>query len=136
VEQEQPHDEEEGPPRPAGEEAPSRGQQRHPDQHAPARPLEPLAEVEILHDRERAIAPERAEDVGAHEDALVTVVVAGEPVADAVDPSDGPQAPDGLREQVLERPADDPRIGQHPPDQLERLKRRRRVRMDEEEDVA
>src|SRR5262249_43366147 len=130
---EQPQDEQERPPRPAGEEAPSRRDDRRANQNAPAALLEPLREVEILHESQVAVAAEGVEHLRADEDPLVAVPVVREAITDAIDQIDRAQAPRALGETMLEGPAHDGRIGESGFDTRECVGRRNRVRVKEEE---
>ena len=105
-------------------------------EHARATPLETAAEVDVFQQPQLAIPAERAKHLSTHEDALVAVPVAGDPVAHAVDPGDRAQTPPGLVEEVLERSADHPRVGESFVDQRERPRRRKRVGVQKEQDVA
>ena len=136
MEREQPDDEEERPPWPAGEEAAARGAQGLANEDAPAATLEPLGEVEVLQEPEVAVAAEFPEDRRPHEDALIAVVVAGDPVAHAIDVGDQPQAGRALGEEVLERASHRAAVGQGLRDQPERVRRWGRIGVEEEQHVA
>jgi len=129
----QPGDEEKGPHRPAGHEPPARRAERDPDQHGAAAPLEATGELEILQDAEGLVAAHPAKHRGANEDPLVPVVVAGEAVADPVDPGDEAEDRGRLREEVLEGAARNPRVRQGCADQPQGLCRREGVGVEEVE---
>src|SRR5262249_60995389 len=120
----QPDDEEECSPRPSGEESTTRGEQGLANENAVAAVLQPLTEVQVLHQAEVLVAAQLPEDGGADEDPLIAVIVLRETVTNAVDVGDQTQAGRRFGEQVLERTAHDTRIGQGVIDQAQRIARR------------
>src|SRR6266508_3210867 len=136
LEEQEPDDEAEGAPGPARDEAPPGGAERGANQHGPPLPLQPPRQVQVLQKRQVPVPAHASEGAGPDEDALITVVVACQPVADPVDPGDHAEAPAGLGEQVLERAADHQGIRQRLADQREGGHGREGIRVEEEQGVA
>ena len=72
----------------------------------------------------------------ANENALVTVIVAGESVADPVKQRDHIEAPPPLHEEMLEGAPHDAVVGEGAMDQLEGVWRREGIGVKEEENLA
>ena len=75
-----------------------------------ARVAKALAQIEVLHQAKIAIAAEIPKDTGAHEDSLISIIVAGKPIAPAINPTNRAQAPAAFEKAVLKRAAENFRI--------------------------
>lgn len=132
----QPDDKGEGTPRTTINKSPAGSHQRAANQHRPASSLQALAQIEILHQAKIAIAAEIPKNAGAHEDSLIAIVVAREPVAPPVDPTDRAQAPASFEKAVLERAAKDFRVLQQRLHPHQGIPWGQRVGMEEKQDIA
>lgn len=119
-----------------GKEAPSRREQRSPDQNAPPHLLQTLTEVKVLHKLEVLVATHLMEHAGANEESLVAIVVTGESVADPVEPRDHAQGPFPLHEEVFEGTPHYTFVAKGAVDQLKGVCRREGIGVKEEQNLA
>src|SRR5688572_25299058 len=106
----QPDDEGERTPRTTINKSPAGSHQRSANQRRPAASLQALAQIEILHQTKIAIAAQIPKNACTDEDSLIAIVVAREPVAPPVDPTNRAQAPVSFEKAVLERAAKNFRV--------------------------
>jgi len=106
MEKKQPDDKPKGTPWATIDKSPAGSHQWAANQRRPAAPLQALAQIEILHQAEIAIAAEIPEFARAHKGSLISIVVTRQSIAPAVDPTDRAQTPRSFQKTMLERAAD------------------------------
>ncbi len=111
MQQQQPNNKKEGPPRPLGKEAAAGGEHRDLDKDSPPHPLQTLAELKVLQNLKLFVPPHVTENRSADKYSLIAVVIASKAVADPVDPSDHAKAPSRISEEMFERTTHDTSVG-------------------------
>ncbi len=136
MQQQQPNNKEEGPPRPLGKEATTGGQHRDFDKDSLSHRLQTLAELKVLQYLKLLVSPHVTEDRGADKYSLIPVVIASKAVPDSVDPSDHSKTPSRISTEMFEGTPDNTAVGEGAVDEFHGVHRRIGVGMKEKEDLA
>ncbi len=135
MQQQQPNNKEEGPPRPLGKEAPARGEHGDFNKDSPSQTFQTLAELKVLQYLKLLVSPHVTENRGADKYSLIAVVIASKAVPDPVDPSDHAKTPSRIREEMLECTPKNTGVGEGAMDEFQGVPRRKGVGMKEKEDL-
>jgi len=136
VQQQQPNNKEEGPPRPLGKEATTGGEHRDFDKDSLSHCLQTLAELKVLQYLKLLVSPYVTEDRGADKYSLIAVVIASKAVPDSVDPSDHSKTPSRISKEMFEGTTHDMSVGKGAMDQFQGIHWRKGVGMKEKEDLT
>jgi len=131
VQQQQPNNKEEGPPRPLGKEATTGGEHRDFDKDSLSHCLQTLAELKVLQYLKLLVSPHVTEDRGADKYSLIAVVIASKAVPDSVDPSDHSKTPSRISKEMFEGTTHDMSVGKGAMDQFQGIHWRKGVGMKE-----
>ncbi len=119
MQQQQPNNKEEGPPRPLGKESTAGGAHWDFDKDSPPHPLQTLGELKVLQNLKVLVSSHETKNRGADKYSLITVVVTGKAVPDPVDQSDHPKAPSRFSEEMFEGATNHTSIGKGAMDQFQ-----------------